>query len=184
MRQIQFESDNSSQSATESPSLFVLEPGHAPVDSSIPKPTFSRPQEQAKPGDDSVIEIVDERKPEENAAKTPPIVDGSSPTLSQEADSATQEFTPKLFQSADYYSQDILNLTPMVESQNLVGSEPSSANHTPKIVACLETQDLLRNRSSAETEFGSGVLSAKLELSLESQIRPSGNVSYLVLFGI
>jgi hypothetical protein len=150
MRQIQFESDNSSQSATESPSLLVLEPGHVPVDSSIPKPTFSRPREQAQPGNDSVIEIVYEWMPEENAAKTPPIVDGSSPTLSQEANSATQEFTPKLFQSADCYSQDILNLTPMVESQNLVGSESSSANQTPKIVDCLETQDLLRNRWVAE----------------------------------
>ena len=184
MRQIQFESDNSSQSATESPSLFVLEPGHAPVDSSIPKPTFSRPQEQAHPGDDSVIEIVDERKPAENVTKTPPIVGGSSPSLSQEADSATQEFTPKLFKSDDYYSQDILNLTPSVESQNLVGSEPSSANQTPKIIDCLETQDLLRSRSSAEVEFGSGMLSAKLELSLESQIRPSGKVSCLVVFRV
>ena len=168
MRQIQFESDSNHSTIGESPALFIdSEPGHA-MDSSIPKPTFSRPSELSKL-DDSGIEVVKiiEHPLRESAQKLREMGEDSS--------ALTQEFTPRLFQhqQSDYYSQEIMRLSPT--------QQPDPQSQTSRIVDCYETQDLMRgHRTGKEQDFNSPALSinSKLELSLESSLHigPSDKV--------
>lgn len=168
MRQIHFESDSgSNQSVVESPSSFVSEPNRG-FDNSIQKPTVTRPAEATEEADDG-IEFVEEIKRKVRESSCSPESSMSTIPAAQprrEADSASQNLTPRLTQSPSTipYSQDLLSTSPF--------RDPDSQSH--RYIECFQTQDLvprtehsLDNTAEQQGDTSSDIISSKLELSVE-----------------
>jgi hypothetical protein len=169
MRQIHFESDSGSNHSVvvESPSSFLSEPNRG-LDNSIQKPTVSRPAEPSEDADDG-IEFVEEirRNVREDPGSPESSVAIPAAQPRREADSASQDLTPRLTQSPSSipFSQDLLSTSPF--------RDPDSQSH--RFVECFQTQDLVTrtNHSLDETtenpeaELSTEIISSKLELSAE-----------------
>lgn len=176
MRQIQFESDNgSNQSVIESPSSFLSEPSHG-VDDSIQKPTVNRLtelSEEAEDGIEFVEEVRRKVRGDSNSPQSSVAIPAAQPR--READSASQDLTPRLTQTESVpFSQDLLSTSPF--------RDPDSQSH--RFVECFQTQDLvartepLFDDTQPQIDMSSDVVSNKLELSVE--LCPES--SQLVLF--
>lgn len=177
MRQIQFESDSGSNQSVviESPSSFLSEPNRG-FDTSIQKPTVSRPAEPPEDAD-AGIEFVGEVR---HKVREEPISPQSSMAIPaaqprREADSASQHLIPRLTQSPSSipYSQDLLSTSPF--------RDPDSQSH--RFVECFQTQDLISrtDRSPDETaehpaDISNDNVNSKLELSADLSLKESPSV--------